>query len=111
MARNVQFQVLRGLQGDLSSLQASANPLALGEMFFATDTSDLFFGIPGVGIGYIQIGDVTQVNERLDQLIVIMECVRRALVQIACQEAASNEIDFDPATISQELAARSPIGR
>jgi hypothetical protein len=108
MARNVQLQVLRGVQANIQS----AMPLALGEMYFATDTGNLFFGTPGVGIGYIQLGDTTQVNERLEQLIVLMECVRRALVILACEgEGRAKEIDFDPATISEELAATSPVGR
>lgn len=106
MARNVQFQPLRGVQANLQA----ALPLALGEMYFATDTGNLFFGTPGVGLGYIQLGDTTQVNDRLDRLIVIMECIRRALVQNICQEGKSKEIDFDPATISQELGAISPLG-
>ena len=107
MARNVLFQPLRGVQANLSS----AMPLALGEMYFCTDTNLLVFGTPGVGIGYITLGDVTQVNERLDQLIVLMEGVRRALVAIALKEKAGAEIDFDPSTISQELGVVSPIGR
>jgi hypothetical protein len=111
MARNVQFQVLRGVQGDLQTLQSSANPLAMGEMYFATDTNLLFFGTPGFGVGYIQIGDQTQVNERLDQLIAIMEGIRRVLVATALREKSGNEADYDPATISTELAVISPIGR
>jgi hypothetical protein len=109
MARNVQFQILRGVQGNIQS----AMPLALGEMYFGTDTGNLFFGTPGVGIGYIQLGDTTQVNERLEQLIVLMECVRRALVTLACEGTAgrAKELDFDPATISEELAASAPVGR
>lgn len=107
MARNVQFQPLRGVQSNLPS----AMPLALGEMYFCTDTNLLVFGTPGVGIGYITLGDVTQVNERLDQLIVLMEGVRRALVAIALKDKAGAEIDFDPSTISQELGVVSPIGR
>jgi hypothetical protein len=107
MARNVAFQTLRGVQGNLQS----AMPLALGEMFFATDTGSLFFGTPGVGLGYIQIGDTSQVNEKLDQLIVIMEATRRAMVALVCKEGIAKELDFDPATISTELAAQSPVGR
>ena len=107
MARNVQFQPLRGVQANLQS----AMPLALGEMYFATDTGNLFFGNPGVGLGYIQLGDTSQVNARLEQLIVIMECTRRALVALVCKEGFAQEMDFDPATISEELASSAPIGR
>ncbi len=46
MARNVTFQVLRGTQ-------ASIPTLSLGEMYFATDTGNLWVG--GVS-GSVQIG-------------------------------------------------------
>jgi len=85
-------------------------PLSLGEMYFCTDTNLLVFGTPGVGVGYITLGDTTQVNERLDQLIVLMEATRRALVAIALNSKAGAEEDFDPTTISEELAGTSPIG-
>jgi hypothetical protein len=101
MARNVTLQVLRGVQGDLASLQ-SQSPLAMGEMFFATDTGNLFFGTPGVGLGYIQLGDTTQVNEKLTQLIVIMESMRRALVAMACNDKP-REQDFDLNYVASEL--------
>lgn len=107
MARNVTFQPLRGTQSNLQS----AMPLSLGEMYFCTDTANLAVGTPGIGIGYIILGDTTQVNERLDQLIVIMEGVRRALVILACEGGRANELDFDPNTISEELASSTPIGR
>ena len=101
MGRNIQFQVLRGVQGNIQN----AMPLALGEMYFATDTGTLFFGTPGVGIGYIQLGDTTQVNERLERLIVLMEAVRRTLVALACEGGRNNPQDFDPKNISQEMQA------
>jgi hypothetical protein len=120
MSRNVQFQPLRGTQAKLLALQsgtdpdtgASVLPLQTGELYFATDTQNVFMGCPGFnGLGYIQIGDQTQVNERLDQLIVIMEGIRRVLVATALRENSGNEADYDPATISSELASVSPIGR
>ncbi len=119
MSRNLQFQFLRGTQSQLSNLVSGVdpdtgnaiNPLQFGELYFATDTLNVFMGTPGLGIGYIQIGDQTQVNERLDQLIAIMEATRRALVMIACEGNKAKEIDFDPAAISQELAALGPSGR
>lgn len=119
MARNVQFQTLRGTYPQLLTLQGgkdpntglSASPLAFGEMYFGTDTGNLYFGTPGVGVGYITIGDTTQVNERLDQLIVLMESVRRALVYLACVDGKAGEQDFDPTLIAQELATNQPIGR
>jgi len=106
MARNLQFQPLRGIQSNLTT----AMPLALGEMYFCTDTNLLIFGTPGVGAGYLTLGDVTQVNERLDRLIVIMEGVRRALTAIALKDRVGAEIDFDPTTISTELGMTSPTG-
>lgn len=108
MARNVTLQVLRGPQADLSSLQSSAAPLAMGEMFFATDTGNLFFGTPGVGIGYIQLGDTTDVNQKLSQLLVIMESMRRALVAIACNDTKVSDRDFDLNLIQAELTQNNP---
>ena len=104
--RNLAFQPLRGVQANL----ANAMPLGLGEMYFCTDTNLLIFGTPGIGIGYITLGDVTQVNERLDRLTVIMEGVRRALVAIALNDKVGCEMDFDPTTISTELGMTSPTG-
>lgn len=105
MARNITLQVLRGTQANISA----SMPLALGEMYFATDTGNLFFGTPGFGIGYIQIGDTTQVNEKLEQLIVIMEATRRALVALACQGGQNNPQDFDCAAIAQEMSRTDGI--
>jgi len=107
MSRYLAFQPLRGVQSNLQS----AMPLALGEMYFCTDTNNLVFGTPGSGLGYIILGDTSQVNDRLDQLIVLMEATRRAMVALVCKEGIATEQDFDPATISKELAALSPIGR
>jgi hypothetical protein len=100
MPRNTQFQVFRGTQAKLNT---QTPPLQMGEMYFATDTGNLFFGTPGFGLGYIQIGDTSQVNERLDQLILIMEATRRALVALACEAGNNNPQDFDCAAIAQEL--------
>jgi hypothetical protein len=38
-----------------------------------------------------------------------MESMRRATVTIACQDGKAREIDFDPATISEELASSQPL--
>lgn len=104
MARNVTIQILRGVQANIPTL-------AIGEFFFATDTGNLFIGNPGFGLGYLQIAEVTQVNERLEQLIVLMESVRRALVSIACEGGKAKETDFDPTVIAEELATTTPAGR
>ena len=100
MARNVQLQILRGVQANIQS----AMPLALGEMYFATDTGNLFFGTPGIGIGYIQLGDTTQVNETLQQIAATLEAIRRALTALACEGGRNNPQDFDPAVIAQEMS-------
>ena len=92
MGRNVQLQILRGTQGQLQS----AMPLAMGEMYFATDTGNLFFGTPGTGLGYIQLGDTTQVNETLQKILATLEAMRRALVALACEGKRCREEDFDP---------------
>jgi hypothetical protein len=102
MARNVSLQVLRGIQANIPTL-------ALGEMYFATDTNNLFFGTPGVGIGYIQIGDTTQVNETLKKILLCMESTRRALVALACEGGRNNPQDFDPRTIAMEQGIDSDL--
>ena len=115
MSRNFVLQVLRGTYSQFLSVQGGVDPdtgltttpLAWGEMFFTIDTNALYFGTPGVGLGYIQIGDATQVNERLDQLIMINEAIRRALVAIACDGGRANPEDFDVSAISQELSLPS----
>ncbi len=97
MARNITIQVLRGVQANIPTL-------ALGEMYFATDTGNLFFGVPGFGLGYVQIGDTTQVSEKMDQLVVLMEAVRRLLLALVCDGGkGANPNDFMPDTIAKEL--------
>jgi hypothetical protein len=98
MGRDIEFQVLRGTQSQLQL----AMPLGMGEMYFATDTGNLFFGTPGTGLGYIQIGDMMQVNETLQKIAVLLEAIRRATVAVACEGKRNKEQDFDPATISRE---------
>jgi hypothetical protein len=96
MARNIQFQVLRGTQSNIPS------DLAFGEMYFAIDTNNLFFGTPGMGLGYIQIGDTTQVNETLKKILLCMEATRRALVALACEGGKNKPTDFEPTVIDDE---------
>jgi hypothetical protein len=102
MARNVQLQVLRGTQANIPTL-------ALGEMYFASDTNNLFFGTPGVGIGYIQIGDTTQVNETLKKILICMEATRRAMVALACEGGKNKPTDFDPNIIDDEAGTDSDL--
>ena len=106
MARNVTFQPLRGVQASLPS----SMPLALGEMYFATDTGNLFFGTPGVGIGYIQLGDTTNVNETLQQVVLELEAIRRALVSIACDGGhGAKPAEFELDNIATELKDTSSV--
>lgn len=98
MARIITIQVLRGMQANLQS----ALPLALGEMYFATDTGNLFFGTPGVGLGYIQLGDTTQVNETLTKMLLELRGVRLALTQLACEGGKARPSDFDPQNLSSD---------
>lgn len=96
MARNFQLVILRGVQANIPI------DLGMGEPYFATDTGNFFLGTPGYGIGYVQIGDTTKVNETLKQMLLVMESVRRALVAIACEGGKSKPIDFDISTIANE---------
>lgn len=96
MARNLTLQVLRGIQGNIPS------DLAMGEMYFATDTGNFFLGTPGYGLGYAQIGDTTEVNETLKKLLLVMESMRRAIVALACDGGKNKPVDFDITTISSE---------
>ena len=96
MARNVTIQVLRGIQSNIPP------DLALGEMYFATDTGNLFFGTPGVGTGRIQLGDTTAVNETLLKLLAEIKALRLATVQLACEGGKARPSDFDPQNLASD---------
>lgn len=81
-----------GLQ---SELQAHL-PLGTGEIYVAKDTGNLFIGTPGVGVGYLQVGDMSQVNDLLLRLIAETKAVRLALTKIACEDGKATPQDFDP---------------
>jgi len=98
MARNVTLQPLRGIQANLWS----AMPLALGEMYFAIDTGNLFFGTPDVGLGYIQLGDTRAVNETLLQILSELRSMRLALTKLACEGGQASPADFDPRYIQTD---------
>ena len=98
MARNLILQPLRGVQ---SNLQA-AMPLSLGEMYFATDTGFLYFGTPGVGIGYIQIGDTNAVNETMQACLNELKSIRLALIYLACEGNKNKPGDFNPESLSSD---------
>lgn len=115
MSRNVQLQVLRGTQSQFLSLQSgvdsdtglSANPLQMGEMYLATDVGQLYFGTPGIGRGYIQIGDTTQVNETLLQMLMELRALRLAIVALVCEGGKNKPQDFDPEALNASLVADS----
>ena len=54
--------------GTQANLQAVL-PLGLGEIYVAFDTGNLFIGTPGFGAGYMQVADMTQVIEKLQEMI------------------------------------------
>ena len=89
MSKNITFQVLRGVQSNIPAL-------LMGEMYFATDTGNLFFGTPGFGLGYVQIGDTTQVNETLQAILLELRSMRAALVSLACDGNKRSTKDFEP---------------
>jgi hypothetical protein len=115
MSRNVQFQVLRGLQAQLGRLQAgidpdtgsTVNPLQMGEMFFATDTGNFFLGTPGYGVGYIQVGDTTQVNETMMLVRNELRAIRMILTVLATQDGSAKPDDFDPTELGDALPGQA----
>jgi hypothetical protein len=98
MARNFTFQPLRGTQANLQA----AMPLSLGEMYFCSDTGNLFFGTPEVGVGYIQIGDTTAVNDTLLKILKEIRSMRVALTQLACDGGKAKPQDFDPQILASD---------
>lgn len=94
MARNVSLQVLRGVEANIPTL-------SMGEMYFATDTGNLFFGTPGYGQGYVQIGDTSKVNDTLEQILVELKVMRLALVSLAVSGGEAKEEDFDPRQLEE----------
>jgi hypothetical protein len=96
-----------GLQSALQSVL----PLGLGEIYVATDTGNLFIGTPGVGSGYLQVGDTTKMNETLLQLLMEIRSMRVALTSLACQGGTANPLDFDPQMLASdaEIADRAQI--
>ena len=98
MARNITFQPLRGVEANLRA----ALPLALGEMYFATDTGNVFFGTPGFGVGYVQIGDTTAVNDTLLKILKELRSMRVAMTQLACDGGKAKPRDFDPQILASD---------
>jgi hypothetical protein len=98
----IQTFLTSGTYAQLCALQGGSTPLQLGQMYFATDTGNLYFGTPGVGIGYIQIGDTRAVNETLLQLLSELRCIRLAITQLACEGGRAKAQDFDPQTMTSD---------
>jgi|ERR1017187_3799453 hypothetical protein len=67
-----------GVQAGLQSVL----PLGLGEIYVATDTGNLFIGTPGVGAGYLQVSDMSQMNDTFQQILAELKAVRLAIVAL-----------------------------
>lgn len=89
--------------GTQTNLQAVL-PLGLGEIYVATDTGNLFIGTPGIGIGYLQVGDTSQMLEALQQLILEVRAMRLALISL---DSSALPQDFDPQTSGDPELARA----
>jgi len=76
----------------------SVLPLAIGEIYVATDTGNLFIGTPGVGLGYLQVGDTSQVNETLTAILSEIRAMRQAITKMACEDGTAEPEDFTPET-------------
>lgn len=100
MARNVAFQVLRGVQGNIPTL-------SMGEMYFATDTGNLFFGTPGFGKGYVQIGDTTNVNDTLVLLLNEVIAMKRMIGNLVSEDGSAKIDDFDVETFADSDAGQA----
>ena len=117
MSRNVQFQHLRGTYANLLALQSGTDPdtgalvlpLQTGELYFAIDTRTVFMGTPGTGLGYIQIGDTTKVNETMQACLTELKAMRLALTCLACEGGKNKPTDFDPESVvsQQEFASQT----
>lgn len=93
--------IATGLQAHLPAVL----PLALGEIYVATDTGNLFIGTPGVGAGYLQVGDTSQVNDLLTKILNEMRAMRLAMTKIACDGGQALPQDFDPQVLASEIEA------
>jgi hypothetical protein len=90
--------IATGTQANLPSVL----PLSTGEIYVATDTGNLFIGTPGVGRGYLQVGDTSQVNDLLRQLLLETRAVRLALTKLACDGGTAQPSDFDPKLLAAD---------
>lgn len=80
----------------------AALPLALGQIYVASDTGNLFIGTPGIGIGYLQVGDTAQMNETLLKLLLEIRAMRLALTTLVCEGGLAAPTDFDPQMLASD---------
>lgn len=80
-------------------------PLGLGEIYVASDTGNLFVGTPGIGVGYLQVGDTSQMNETLLKMLKELRAMRAALTQLACDGGKATARDFDPQVLDSDTDA------
>jgi len=92
LGRLLEFQPLRGTQADLQK----ALPLGWAEFYFAADTGNLFMGTPGVGLGYVQIGDLLRMNETMLLVLAELRAIRKAMVALATDGGRAVPQDFEP---------------
>jgi len=92
IGRQLTLKILRGLEAQLPK----ALPLSWGEFYFGEDTGNLFIGTPGVGLGYIVVGDTREVNQTLLLIYAELQAMRKALVQLATDGARADPRDFEP---------------
>ena len=99
--------IATGTQANLPAIL----PLGLGEIYVATDTGNLFIGTPGIGVGYLQVGDTRAMNETLLQMLMEMRAMRVAITKIACEGGGAVPQDFDPQWLASdaEVADRAQI--
>lgn len=117
MSRLIQFQILRGTKAQLITLQTgidpdtglAVNPLQFGELYLAEDESNLYIGTPGLGKGFIQIGDTTAMNETLQLILMEMRAMRMALIKIACEDGTAEANDFNPKLLTENVRVPSDI--
>jgi hypothetical protein len=79
--------IATGLQANLPAVL----PLNTGEIYVATDTGNLFIGTPGVGSGYITVGDMSKVNELLQQILNQLKAMTLALVSL---DSTNQSVDY-----------------
>lgn len=94
------------LTGDVTVTNGPAaslpSTLDFGQMYYATDTNQLYFGTPGIGLGHILIGDTTGMNETLLQVLSELRSMRLALTHLACEGGGARPSDFSPTNLQTD---------